>query len=198
MLRSLLGWRCLPAGLAWWYENGKRDMGDPRLRLILDRWNTRGELDEFAAREWKMKGSTGSCDDDYHWDRDDYEPEAGWWEELRLKESPMEYGPYHGGTNPLHLSHSDPVGWAQHELPVNVHVDEATRSAYLVVKSFSSWRRELETLSRELPSLGPRSWHVEVFDREVGFLGKFRQSRVTGLWFQGKHSIHMAGNPHRG
>jgi hypothetical protein len=47
---------------------------------------------------------------------------------------------------------------------------------------------------RQLPALpDARSWHVEVFDRRVGWLGTYRQSRVTGQWFAGKHSVHMAG-----
>lgn len=48
-----------------------------------------------------------------------------------------------------------------------------------------------------LPPVGGHSWHVEVFDRETGWLGLFRQSRVTVLWFQGRHSLHAAGNPCR-
>src|ERR1043165_3165770 len=53
LFRNLLGWRCLPAGLAWWYETGKPDLDDARLRLVRERWDTEGELDFFAAREWE-------------------------------------------------------------------------------------------------------------------------------------------------
>jgi hypothetical protein len=68
------------------------------------------------------------------------------------------------------------------------------RRAVLVVSSFPSWRRELGEFGAGLPDLGERSWRVEVFDRKVGFLGLLRKSRVSGLWFQGKHRVHAAGN----
>jgi hypothetical protein len=47
---------------------------------------------------------------------------------------------------------------------------------------------------KTLPDLGGRSWHDDLFDREFGFLVKYRRNRVTDTRFQGKHSIHMAGN----
>lgn len=40
-----------------------------------------------------------------------------------------------------------------------------------------------------------RYWQVDVFDRQVGYLGRYRQSRETGLWFTGRHSVHMWGQP---
>lgn len=45
-----------------------------------------------------------------------------------------------------------------------------------------------------LPSLGTGSWHVDVVVKPMGWLGTFRRSWVTGLWFQGRHLIHAAGN----
>lgn len=44
--------------------------------------------------------------------------------------------PFYGGSNPLHLGHSEALGW----------------------------------------------------------LGEFRRSRETGLWFLGRHGLHMRGN----
>ena len=35
LFRALLGWRCVPAGLAWWYEIGRPVLGDPRLAWCL-------------------------------------------------------------------------------------------------------------------------------------------------------------------
>jgi hypothetical protein len=34
---------------------------------------------------------------------------------------------------------------------------------------------------------------VHVTVAPLGFLGTYRQSRVTGRWFTGKHSTHMLG-----
>lgn len=76
-----------------------------------------------------------------------------------------------------------------------LHANPKDRSAVLVVTSIGHWRRNLINMGSQLPKLGEHSWHVEVFDRQVGYLGLFRQSRVTGKWFMGKHSVHMRGNP---
>ena len=64
----------------------------------------------------------------------------------------------------------------------------------LIVNHLGSWRRDLRRSEQRLPAVGERSWHVEVFDRQTGYLGLFRRSRETGRWFQGKHSIHIRGN----
>lgn len=194
LFRSLTGWRCLSAGLAWWYEQGRPDFGDARLRLVLERWNTRQELDYFAAREWETKGETGCEPFDPLWAVLGYEPHQGWLRELNGRPCQMEYCPYGGGWNPMHLGHADMVGMTRFPGQSVLLHDLKTRKAALVVSSFASWRWELERTSHHLPTLPSRSWHVDVFDREVGFLGTFRQSRVTGLWFQGSHSTHMAGN----
>lgn len=103
LLRSLLGWRNLPAGLDWWYEDDKPSLDDSRLKLVLDRWDTRGELDYFAAREWETGGHSGVTDDEPKWLIKDYEPSHGWLRELQSRPPIMDYAPYGGGYNPLHL-----------------------------------------------------------------------------------------------
>ena len=195
LLRSLVAWKCLPAGLAWWYEAGKPPLGDPRLRMVLDRWSTRRELDYFAAHVWKTGGHSMMGGYGPEWTDTSYEPSPGWLRELHARAPLMENSPYDGGSNPLHLSHSDLLEDRQ---PISASTgfhDVASRRATLIVSGFDSWQRELRTFGASLPPLAERSWKVELFDRKVGFLGLFRQSRVTGHWFQGKHSIHMAGNP---
>lgn len=195
LFRTLLGWRCIPAGLAWWYEAGKPALDDPRLRLVLERWDTRGELDYFAAREWQNGGHTGSGFYEQSWSNTIYEPSPGWMRELQSRPPLMEHNPYAGGSNPLHLSHSDFLAEKRPTGNATGSHDGATRKATLIVSSFDSWQQELLTYGASLPPLVERSWNIEVFDRQIGYLGLFRQSRVTGHWFQGKHSIHMAGNP---
>lgn len=197
MLRSLVGWQCLPAGLAWWYEAGKPPLDDPCLRMVLDRWDTRDELDYFAAREWETGGVTGmGCDrGGASWPVKNHEPTPGWLRELQGRRSPMVDGPYGGGYNPLHLGHSDSLADRQPAGASAGSHDLASRRATLIVSGFDSWQRELRAFGASLPPLVERSWKVEVFDRKVGFLGRFRQSRATGRWFQGKHSLHVAGNP---
>jgi hypothetical protein len=35
---------------------------------------------------------------------------------------------------------------------------------------------------------------VDVFVRQIGFVGTYRRSRDTGLWFAGQHRYHAVGN----
>ena len=195
LFRTLLGWKCIPAGLAWWYEVGKPMLDDPCLRLVLERWDARRELDYFAAREWESGGETGFGNDEQIWSDKSYEPSPGWLKALRDRSPLMEHCPYGGGYNPLHLGHSDVLSGKRPAGPATGFHNMATRNATVIVSSFDTWQQELLVFGASLPLLTERSWKVEVFDRRIGCLGHFRQSRVTGLWFQGKHSIHMAGNP---
>jgi hypothetical protein len=195
LFRTQLGWRCLPAGLAWWYEAGQPTFDDPRLEMVMKRWNARRELDYFAAREWASGGNTGGPDEGPEWSIRNYEPSVGWLRELQIRPHLMDHNPYAGGANPLHLCHSDSLAEQRPTGPSTGFYDLATRKATLVVSGFDSWQQELRAYGTGLPSLSDRSWMIEVFDRKVGFLGRFRQSRVTGLWFQGKHGLHIAGNP---
>jgi hypothetical protein len=39
-------------------------------------------------------------------------------------------------------------------------------------------------------------WTVDVVVEPWGWLGTFRRSPVTGLWYQGRHGVHLAGNLH--
>lgn len=194
IFRLLLGWKSLPAGLAWWYEAGKPTLGDPLLELIRERWDTRGELDYFAAREWESGGDSVMGGYESEWQVSGYEPSPGWFRELQVRPQLMEHGPYGGGSNPLHLGHSDFLSDRRSNRPSTGFHDVKTLHAILIVAGFDSWQRDLRDYGSGLPSLAGRSWKVEVFDRKVGYLGHFRQSRVTGHWFQGKHSIHMAGS----
>ena len=70
----------------------------------------------------------------------------------------------------------------------------AGSESYVKSPVIRSWRDALESFGSTLPPDSQRYWHVDVFDRWVGHLGLFRRSRVTGRWFQGKHSVHMRGH----
>lgn len=194
LFRQLLGWSDLPSGLLWWYRNGLDVDGDSRLRMVAERWNGRSELDYFAAREWESGGVTGMVEDSQEVPDERAEPVSGWWREFESRGPLAEWDPYHGGYNSLHLGHSNRVGWGEPAGAAEGWHDHRSRKARLVVSGFDSWQRELMEFGEGLPPVGEHSWRVEVFDRQVGFLGRFRQSRVTGRWFQGRHHLHMAGN----
>ena len=48
--------------------------------------------------------------------------------------------------------------------------------------------------SSNAPDAGHRSWHVDVLCRPVGWLGTYRRSRQSGVWFSGPHRYHQVGN----
>jgi hypothetical protein len=56
-----------------------------------------------------------------------------------------------------------------------------------------AWYRQLLLHGRELPELGVTSWRIDVVVKPLGSLGTFRRSSRTRLWFQGTHTVHMAG-----
>lgn len=92
----------------------------------------------------------------------------------------------HGG----HLT--EPLNRAWTHTPV-AHTATDQRRAVLMLDSMVGWYAELAEQGQRLPDIGSRSWHVDVVIRPVGWLGTFRRSHLTGLWFTGSHSVHAAG-----
>ncbi|MFD1574263.1 hypothetical protein ACFSEO_08975 [Agromyces cerinus subsp. nitratus] len=68
------------------------------------------------------------------------------------------------------------------------------RTAVYAAESALGWYRGLVELGAGLPLKPNASWRVEVFVRPIGFLGTYRRSRSTGLWFSGQHRYHSVGN----
>jgi hypothetical protein len=182
LLRGLLGWEDPGAGLAWWYASGQPVDESPLLEVVSRIWGRGDLLDDYAAWAWSQNRSTPLA------------PDESWWPMYRRRPEPQGHNPYHGGYNPLHLGYSDSFGY---DVPSTdqsqLHFDQTTRRAVLVVNHIGSWRRDLQRAGEHLPEIGQRSWHVEVFDRQTGHLGLYRRSRETGRWFQGKHSLHLHG-----
>ena len=194
LLKSLLGWRSPAQGLAWWYQQGQPTADSPLLRLVNQLWGGQMALDYYSAWVWQSSDpTTGETLSEGFPGRD-------WWEEFRSRPRPVWHDPYHGGQNALHLGHSDfnPFGGieGQWDLPSawELFFDEATRRVVVIVNHIGVWRDALVRVEGRLPDLGNHSWYVDIFNQQAGHLGTFRKSRVTGRWFQGKHSIHMVGN----
>ena len=201
LLRFLLGWRDPGAGLQWWYRNDMEDLGDPRLVLLKQIWNSEGQLDLLAAWCWENEpGHDARRGQDFLG--------SDWWsafESRHVKQRVYSHDPYNGGYNPLHLGHSGhlpsngegPFVKSTKNSGTLLHSDSKDRKAVLVLDQASQWYDQLMCNGAELPSIGNRSWHVDVIVKPIGWLGSFRQSRMTGLWFQGRHHIHQQGNPDR-
>lgn len=71
--------------------------------------------------------------------------------------------------------------------------DPQKRSAALFTPSYFGWYRKLHDLP--LPSSPHHSWRVDVTVEPLGWLGTFRHSRRSRLWFSGQHRWHELGLP---
>ncbi len=191
------GWSQPGRGLRWWYEAGK-PVDDPRLALISEVWDADGQLDWFAAWLW----TTGACCYLYRpigfTEESCAEVDAGWLERVegRIAGSRTP-SPYGGGSDPLHLT-AHIGGPLQRRVrgrsQLTLH-PTGRRTAAFAVDSMTGWYRALAEDAGSLPGDDAgRSWDVDVVVRPVGWLGTFRRSRSTGLWYAGRHRNHLVGN----
>ena len=197
IFRTLIGWDRLDKGLEWWYSIDKNDQNEPLLQLVQKVWNNKNQLDYFAAWAWTQECyltpeeiyPARICNSSSYNDEN-------WWSKFKIKGKQFNYDPFYGGTDSLHLfSHLQEFEHVKNEAKSpTLYYDIDRREATILTSCFVSWRCNLKKLGASLPLIGNRSWKVEVFDRHVGYIGKFRQSRETGKWFMGKHSVHIRGN----
>ena len=200
IVRCVLGWADPSTGLRWWYAEGCKLTGDPWLDLITRHWNDEGQLAFYAAHLWRGL-NTGLEQEPLSWETMTQQASAGdlqWWTDFHRMGRPWPFDPFYGGTNPMHLGMAETVEEANPPGKwEGYRCDRLAeeRKAVLITSAFLRWPAELAAFGETLPDDPHHSWHVDVFDREFGWLGLFRKSRVTGRWFQGRHSVHMAGNP---
>ena len=194
LLCDILGWRSPGIGLAWWYASGKPVFDSPHLRMVRELWDRDQQLDYYAAWSFRQSGEYSpqcSLTPQHLAEYSSYHDEE-WWTEFLRRPIPDRHNAFYGGTNPLHLGHSKWFGEETGES--QLYIQASSRSAVLIVNSIGCWKHELLDAGDKLPDIGDRSWHIEIFDRQTGYLGLFRRSRISGLWFQGKHSVHLRGN----
>jgi hypothetical protein len=197
MLRYSLGWARLDKGLWWWFEQGK-PRTDPRLRILSDLYDADGLLDGFCA--WLWSGGAGVPGSDgfeqFGWtDAGDRVPAKPNWVTSTLsavRESGQPAG--HGDYGVLHL-----VGHAQ--IPLNgrnrpfqlLHSNVTERRAIVVFENLVGWYHGLNDVQSSLPKLDNQSWYLDVVVKPVGWMGTYRRSRSTGIWFSGQHRFHTPG-----
>ena len=188
LCRRLIGWVDVGKGLQWFFRNQLNTLSDPRLNLLTEIWNRDNHLSMLAM--WAWEHSNKERDPNDFMGPDFY----------RVFTISLSPGPYGGGTNPLHIGHcmggedlSTDLPKDDYKVGQNLLSDKKSRRATLMVDHMRFWPQALQSAGKELPDLGGRSWHVDVIVNPVGWLGTFRQSRLTKFWFQGKHSIHEAG-----
>ena len=202
LLAYSLAWSRPFRGLNRWYEYD-RPIDDPRFALISDIWGADGHLDWFYAWMWERDPSwaemfDGIADTTYFASQEPARPSvdlAGMESLRRSAEAAGFPTPLVGGSDPLHLgSHwSGPLD-NQPRSSILTRTAPSKRTAVFVADSMTGWYRQLATRAAELPQLSNRSWHIEAVVKPAGWLGTYRRSRITGLWFNGPHSIHMYGN----
>jgi hypothetical protein len=201
-LGCLLGWADVGRGLAKWYAAGKPTADSAVLTLVKEVWGADDLLDYYAAWAWKPRDagwllpqtadpfngpSPAWLAEHSMW------PVEDWWRAFIRRGFHHHHDPFYGGTDSLHLSaHTGREDQEPSRDPI-IHWDTKGWRCVLVSAGLKHWLADLDSLTPTLPSSGEHSWHVEVFDRKTGWLGMYRRSRVTGGWFNGKHSIHMLG-----
>lgn len=190
-----LGWPRHDRGLRWWYDAGK-PIDDPRFALLDAIWERDGNL--LAYLEW--------CHDRLGFF--DHQPLAKWTDydgkpdtltsdwKRRLEVLNQQQGT--DGTSPhgMHLEggdHSAGPAAGGFEAALTV-TDSAARRAVYISTTASGWYRGLVELGSKLPPSSNASWRVDVYVQSIGFVGNYRRSRETGLWFAGRHRFHSVGN----
>lgn len=189
------GWSRPDRGLRWWYDAGK-PTDDIKLVSLSEVWDADGQLDWFAAWLWTT-GNRSYLDRPVGSSNESnvvVDPE--WLD--RVERSVEESGtpaPYGGGYDPLHLTvHID--GPKQRSLSAvgSFTSDGAGDTAVLTLDSMSGWYRELLEVDSRLTGTARKPKGIEVVVRALGTLGVFHRSQATGLWFSGRHSLHLVGN----
>lgn len=203
LLTYSLGWARHDRGLRWWYDAGK-PTDDPRLALVSSVWELDGSLDRYV--EWVHEhpshvpgGFVDSASSASHLpDKDEISPV---WQarlrEIRLN-SQSSSGPSstpqpHG----FHLewgTHTDHPVKSTENLPRVLIDPEHPLHAVLIVPTLSGWYETLRKAGTGLIHSTGSSQRVSVYVTSDGFLGTYRRSWQTGLWFAGKHQYHTVGN----
>ena len=193
------GWTRPDCGLRWWYDAGKPS-NDPKLSLLRQVWDADGQLDWFAAWLWVgnnrsyIRDATGGPNErrvavDSAWLR-------------RVERSIEDSGvdaPYggSGGSDPLHLTmHIDgPMRRPHHLVGLGDAAVPELFGGTLHLDSMTGWYGVLlENRFTDLFDVTQENEKVEVVVDRVGSLGTFHRSPTTGLWYSGRHSVHLAGN----
>ncbi len=196
-----LGWTRHDKGLLWWLEHD-RPIEDRRFALLDATWFRDGNLTGYAA--WFARRVSehpeGAMEALEPWlARPDLAPmKLGEPWASRFREA-LTRDEWTGGYDPLHLWGGGHVGAPSRALASGsarlMGAQAASRSATFVADVVEGWYSQLAELGGRLPPLaGGASWKVDVFVKPIGFLGTFRRSRATGLWFSGRHRYHSVGN----
>lgn len=194
-----LGWSRPDLGLQRWIQAGQ-PTDDPILSLVSEWWgDTVMEIPIYSAT-----GTGQYIDEATHWlaehRRANYvptvRPDKSWHHHINRGASLIQSTLNHiFGGHHLHLGgplHENPSSRA-HQPERYPDNDGGTTRMTLLLDRYAGWYRALMDVHDGRDERG-RSVHVDVVCRPIGWLGEFRKSTHTGLWFRGQHSVHLLGN----
>ncbi len=200
------GWTRHDKGLDWWRRQEFAPLDD-RLALIRATWHEDGTLLGFFAWTTTVEPEL-AVNPLARWARQpDLRPLAIDGPTREVVERALREPPWTGGSDPMHLGGGDHGGgpsgphvhnWTDPKGPQRmrlVDLDSELRRGLFVADGIDGWYAGLCEAGAGLPSLpDSRNWRLDVYVREIGFVGTYCRSRITGLWFAGRHELHMAGN----
>ena len=162
--------------------------------FIAEVWHADGQLDWFAAWLWTT-GHRDYLPSPNTPNRDDVLADRDWLDRVATQiEQAGAPSPFGGGYDPLHLgAHISEPLQPPRRGPSEVRVDERSRGATFVLDSMAGWYALVCGVGEALPEEG-FGWTVDVVATPVGWLGTYRRSPKTGLWYCGRHADHVAGN----
>ena len=205
LLVKSFGWRYPARGLKWWADY-QYPISDARLAVMYEIWVKDGDFDLF--RKWIEGFSNDLADGSYSDYRD---PLLSRRVKLRMRtiEKLERENPEYAwrakiagdGTDPFHLSShlflevDDSLSFSSEvdvsKNQVEVHLKQHLVFGHPQVFFFSA----LNEIQREYASRFPRQLlSYDVDFEEVGYLGSYRISPVTGLWYTGSHYLHLVGS----
>lgn len=193
LLLHRLGWAKPDLGLQWWYDAGK-PVDDPTLALVAEVWDRDRNLDAYLV--WLLRHRPRFLSKQSEWEQNAPALTPKWGRWLEATDAAVQLTATHhliGGKDPLHLTfHSGSTG--RDDAAALAVIDRTARRAVFLSDDMNGWYFGLEDVARRELGAGYGGWRVEVHVRSVGFLGVYRRSHQTGLWFVGRHRNHSPGN----
>jgi len=187
-----LGWRRPDLGLERWHDLGQP--ADGPILTVVKRWWGRYVPDALA---WAANSSYFASAGDYlnagHAATDRDQVDSKW---LKAGRIDWRWRDVFGTGDAMHLSSHAITPVFEGSGPIS-HLltgpEESARAA-VVCEGYQGWYHALRTCELTRTRHGS-SWRVDVFVKPLGWLGTYRLSRQTGVWFSGRHRWHELGWP---